>query len=308
MGVSEPVLVIAFNRPDLLAVLLQRLREVEPSRLFIAVDGPRQERAGEAERVQACRELAETVDWDCEVRTLFQESNLGCGRGVSTAISWFFENVERGIILEDDIIPDPSFFGFCSELLDRYEDDDRVFAVSGCNYVPAEGLSDPGAPYRFSRVPHIWGWAGWRRTWEGYRLDISDWRDRLPTGRLWESAGRSLPGMVFWAGMFRTLGRGEIDTWDGQLVLSAMEGGRLTATSNVNLVENVGFGTGATHTVEGMDVQPVAAIALPTSRMPVRLDERADAWTRRHHFHATATGVPAMMVKYLRQRLNRRRP
>lgn len=305
---DEPILVIAFNRPDRLATLLDRLRALQPTRLFVAVDGPREGRAGEAALVQECRDLVSTVDWECEVQTLFQDRNLGCGLGVSTAVTWFLGEVERGIILEDDLVPDPSFFGFCTELLDRYETDERVFAVSGCNYVPASGLTNPDAPYRFSRVPHIWGWATWRRSWTDYRLDISDWRMRLPLSRLWRASGRSPAGTVYWSGVFRTLGRGEIDTWDGQLVLAAMARGGLTATSNVNLVENVGFGAEATHTVEAMDVQPVASIALPTRPVPVEVDEKADAWTRRHHFHATAGGVSRMAVKYLRQRANRRRP
>ena len=151
---TEAVLVIAFNRPDHLGVLLDRLRAVKPPRVYVAVDGARDGRPDEAERVQACRDLVAAIDWPCQVETLFQDRNLGCGLGVSTAISWFFAHEERGIILEDDIIPDPSFFPFCSELLDRYQDDRRVFAISGCNFVPREEMGSHGA-YRFSQVPHI---------------------------------------------------------------------------------------------------------------------------------------------------------
>ena len=157
--ITEPILLLAFNRPDYLAGLIERLREVQPTRIFIAIDGPREDRPEEASKVQACRDLVGTIDWPCEITTLFQESNLGCGLGVSTAITWFFDNVERGIILEDDLEPDPSFFGYCSELLDRYEQDPRVFAISGCNYVPSADQGFPDQSYRFSQVAHIWGWA-----------------------------------------------------------------------------------------------------------------------------------------------------
>jgi len=303
MAVTEPVLVMAFNRPDRLATLVDCLREVEPTRLYLAVDGARPDRDGEAERVQACRDLASAIDWDCEVRTLFQDRNLGCGLGVTTAITWFFGVEERGIILEDDIIPDPTFFGFCSELLDRYEDDDRVFAVSGANLVPPTELSHAEEAYRFTQVPHIWGWATWRRSWVLHRLDISDWRRRLPLHRLWTRAGRSVPGTVFWASTFELLGRKQVDTWDGQLVLAAMATGQLTAISNVCLTENIGFGTDATHTVESMEgLLPVMPIALPTRPVPVKVDRRADRWTRRHHFGATAVGVTRLAVKYLQRR------
>ena len=120
MATNEPVLLIAFNRPDHLIKVIDRLREVKPSAIYFAVDGARADRLEEKSKVDACRALVAAFDWPCEVKTLFHDTNLGCGLGVSTAITWFFENVERGIILEDDIVPDPSFFPFCSDLLDRY--------------------------------------------------------------------------------------------------------------------------------------------------------------------------------------------
>ena len=172
MTVTEPILVIAFNRPDHLTVLIGRLREIQPKKIYFAVDGPRKNKDGEAEKVALCRNLADSIDWDCQVITNFQESNLGCGLGVSTAITWFFENEERGIILEDDIIPDPSFYPFCTELLRRYELDLAVFAISGCNFVPPDQISVSNG-YRFSQVPHIWGWASWRDRWAQYQLDIT---------------------------------------------------------------------------------------------------------------------------------------
>ncbi len=305
-SVTEPVLVMAFNRPDHLAVLLNRLREVKPQRLYVAIDGARADRPDEAERVQACRDLVGTIDWDCTVETLFQDANLGCGLGVTTAITWFFTHEVRGIILEDDIIPVPSFFGYCTELLDRYENDSRVFAISGCNFVPDTALAHPDLPYRFSQVPHIWGWATWRRTWAQHELDISGWRSRLPMRRLWARAGRSIPGTVYWTSTFELLARKQVDTWDGQFVLAAMASGQFTATSNVNLIENIGFGTTATHTVEDRDdLQPTGAVALPMADVPVHLDHHADAWTRRHHFLATWRGMLGQAGRYLRQRQGR---
>jgi len=305
--VREPVLVMAFNRPDHLSVLLDRLREVQPERLYVAIDGARAAREGEADRVQACRDLVATVDWPCEVHTLFQDTNLGCGLGVSTAISWLFENEERGIILEDDIIPDPSFFPYCEELLERYEHDDRVFAISGCNLVPPDEQSRPDLPYRFSQVPHIWGWATWRRTWQQHRLDIRDWRQRLPARQLWERSGRSVPGALAWAGTFHMLARGEVDTWDGQLVLASMASGQWTATSNVNLTENIGFGDDATHTQNVMeDLRPVESVQFPLLDVPVELDSKADDWTRREHFRATGWGMTMNAARYVRMRLGAR--
>jgi len=303
---AEPVLVIAFNRPDHLSVLMDRLREVQPTQLFIAVDGPRPHKAGELERVQACRDLSTTVDWPCDVQTNFQNDNLGCGLGVSTAISWFFDSVDRGVILEDDIIPDPSFFPYCEELLERYENDDRVFAISGCNFVPAEHQSHPELPYRFSQVPHIWGWATWRRSWAKHRLDIADWREVLPVKTLWSRVGHSIPSTVYWTSTFELLARKEVDTWDGQLVLAAMAEDAWTATSNVNLIENIGFNEQATHTtVDRQELQPVESIRLPMAEVPVEHDSRADAWTRHHHFQATWRGMLGQAERYVKGRKRR---
>jgi len=304
---TEPVLIMAFNRPDLLQVLLDRLRLVAPASIFVAIDGARPTREGEAERVQECRDLVATIDWPCEVRTQSQESNLGCGLGVSTAISWFFEHVERGIILEDDIIPDPSFFPYCTELLDRYEDDQRVFAISGCNFVPASDQTNPQQSYRFSQVPHIWGWATWRRSWQQHELDISGWRSRLPIRSLWARVGHSIPATVYWTGIFELLARKQVDTWDGQFVLASMVSQQLTATSNVNLIENIGFGESATHTVEDRhELTPVSRIQLPTLAVPVVVDRKADEWTRVHHFNATWRGMLDQVDGYRKQRRRRK--
>ena len=307
VAVTEPVLVMAFNRPDHLKVLLQRLREVQPERLFVAIDGPRASRPGESERVQECRALVDTVDWPCEVHRLFQERNLGCGLGVSTAISWFFDNVEQGIILEDDIIPDPTFFPFCSELLARYRNDEHVFAISGCNFVPPDHQSRSDLPYRFSQVPHIWGWATWRRSWDKHRLDIAGWRRQLPQTTLWKRLGYSIPGTVYWTSTFELLARKEVDTWDGQFVLAAMAVNKWTATSNVNLVQNIGFGQEATHTVESLhELRPVESIALPLVEVPVMHDALADKWTRKHHFRATWRGMLDQLDRYRKQRQGRK--
>jgi hypothetical protein len=299
---DTPVLLVAFNRPDRLEALIERLRGVRPSRLYVAVDGPREHVATDADRVAATRAVVDTVDWTADVRTLFRTENLGCGLGVSGAISWLFENEERGIILEDDVLPDASLFPFCADLLERYETDDRVFAVSGCNFVPPEAITIP-ASYRFSAVPHIWGWATWRRSWSHYSYDLEGWRERLTTSALWRATHGSPAGVAYWNAVFTLMSRQAVDTWDYQFVLAAMASGGLTATSNVNLVENVGFGNDSTHTVEVpaylRAVEPMPApLVHPTH---VRPDPGADAWTRKHVFDATPTGLLRQGSRFLRR-------
>ena len=302
MTVTEPILVIAFNRPDHLKILIDRLREVQPTRVYLAVDGPREGNEGEEHKVTECQEMVSDIDWECDVTTNFQESNLGCGLGVSTAITWFFDNEDRGIILEDDIIPDHSFFPFCEELLVRHQNDSHVFAISGCNFVPPEEISTH-ADYRFSQVPHIWGWATWRNRWQQYNLDIAGWRKDLPATKLWAKSGHSIPAAVYWAGTFELLARKEVDTWDGQLVYLCMKTGMLTATSNTNLIENIGFNEQATHTLVDRDeLQPIIPVSLPTTPQLVQLDKKADAWTRKNHFRATWRGMLDQGDRFLKQR------
>ena len=300
--ITEPILVIAFNRPDHLKVLIDRLREIQPTRIYFAVDGPREGNEAEKHKVTECQEMVSDIDWDCEITTNFQKSNLGCGLGVSTAITWFFNNEEHGIILEDDIIPDLSFFPFCEELLVRHENDSHVFAISGCNFVPPEDISTHAA-YRFSQVPHIWGWATWRNRWQQYNLDITGWRKDLPLTKLWAKSGHSIPAAVYWAGTFELLARKEIDTWDGQLVYMCMRTGMLTATSNTNLIDNIGFNEQATHTLVDLgELQPITAISLPTIPQLVQLDKKADAWAQKNHFRATWRGMFDQGDRFLKQR------
>ena len=305
MPVTEPVLVIAFNRPDHLAVLLQRLREVGVSNLFVAIDGARKGRVGEDSKVAECQALVNAIDWPCDVQTLFQESNLGCGLGVSTAITWFFTHVEHGIILEDDVIPDPTLFPFCSELLERYAHDSRVFAISGCNFVPTDAQSWPQEPYRFTDFVHVWGWATWRRSWNRHALDIRDWRRRLPLPTLLRRSGYRPATTLYWATNLELTARGAIDTWDYQLALASLEQGSLVATSNINLVENIGFDAAATHTTIGSSgLQPVGHAMLPVADVPVRMDVKAAQWTMRHHCKATTVGAWDRLRRYAMSRRN----
>ena len=304
---TEPVLLTAFNRPELMRRVLDRVRTYEPNRLFIAVDGPRARTPDDEPLVNECRKMIEEVDWDCEVETLVHDENLGCGRAMSTAITWFFEHNEQGIILEDDTLPNASFFSFCAELLVRYVSDDRVFAVSGCNLAPDNHVIDPAAPYRFSRIPTVWGWATWRRAWQTYRLDIRDWKSECGVTQLARTLGRSATMTAFWATEFELTGRGNVDTWDWQLSYASMRNDQFVATSNVNLVENIGFGADATHTHgESPILQAPRPVPLPLPDVPVMWDRRADEWVTRNHFGGSLLTSVDRVRQYLwnRQKVN----
>src|SRR4030042_6453503 len=151
---TTPVLFLIFNRPDTTEKVFDEIRKAKPKKLFVAADGPRQDKQGEKEKVGRARQIViDGIDWDCEIKTLFRDKNLGCKVAVSSAINWFFENEEMGIILEDDCLPHQSFFRFCGELLEKYKDDERIMVISGENLL--FGRKRTNYSYYFSRYYHI---------------------------------------------------------------------------------------------------------------------------------------------------------
>jgi hypothetical protein len=180
---STPVAFIIFNRPDTTARVFEAIRRAEPPQLLIVADGPRVDRPSDVERCAAARAVIERVDWDCEVLTNYAEANMGLADRVSSGLDWVFSLCDRAIVLEDDCLPDPSFFRFCDELLDRYRDDERVMAISGDNF--QLGRRRTRYSYYLSRYNHCWGWATWRRGWQHYDHRMQLWPLVRDGGWLW---------------------------------------------------------------------------------------------------------------------------
>ncbi len=254
MAVSTPIALCTFNRPDCLARVLAVLREVQPTTLLIFGDEPRPGHRTDAGRVKACRRLVLGIDWDCDVKTLYAEKNLGCRIRVSSGISWAFNHTERLIILEEDCVPHPDFFPYCEELLERYEHDKRVMAVSGNTF---EESPPTEFSYYFSKYPHCWGWATWKRAWGLMDLNLSRWEQLRDTA--WLERIADVPEEVeMCREVFDKVRAGEIDSWAFPWKFSCWVHGGLTALPGRNLVSNIGFGPEATHT----------KIASPLANMP----------------------------------------
>lgn len=294
-----PVLVLGFNRPDRVRKLFETLAIIRPEQLFFAVDGPRANVPEDQDRVAETRRLIGLVDWDCETYTQFQDTNLGCARGVTAGIDWFFSRVTEGIILEDDVIPSISFFQFCADLLVKYRDDQRVWCISGSNRIPSGNLSTQFS-YRFSSIPQVWGWATWRDRWEKYSLDIRQWRSAGPSqAQLLKTVGYSPAAFAYWSANFDLMARMAVDTWDIQLVKAAMQNKAWAAIPNVNLVENIGWGESATHTREvPRSLQAVQEMSFPLKHPPVRVDTRADRQMNRLVYQATPIGLWKQFLRY----------
>jgi len=292
---ETPVAFLIFNRPGTTGRVFEAIRAARPRRLLVVADGPRPSRPGEAELCRATRAVLERVDWRCEVQTRFSEENLGCRRRISSGLSWVFEQVEEAIVLEDDCLPEPSFFPYCAELLERYRRDERVAFVSGTSY--QFGRRRGPYSYFFSRYPHVWGWAGWRRTWRRYDVDMALWPEARDAGWLEQLHDRRFV-RGFWRTMFDDTYAGRVDTWDYQLVFACQAAGALSVTPEVNLVRNVGFGDGATRTTRRnrFAEMPAAPMPFPLRHPPFVVRHReADEETENSQHLA-----PVLPVRLLR--------
>jgi hypothetical protein len=273
---------IIFRRPRETQQVLARIREARPPALFVIADGPRPDRADDAGRCREARRVVEAgIDWPCEVVRIYADANLGCARRVSSGLDEVFRRVPEAIVLEDDCLPDPTFFPFCEELLARFRDDARIAQIAGCSYQDAARV--PAAPsYHFSRYPHCWGWATWRRAWAHYDHGMKAWRDPAQRRRVVKAFPHP-DERRYWRLNLRDTAAGKVDSWAYRWTFAVFRNDGLCVNPYRNLISNLGFGQEATHTGEASH----PAAALPLSPMPFPLihpagdtrDTAADAFT-----------------------------
>jgi hypothetical protein len=246
---QTPVLFLIFNRPSTTRIVFESIRSARPRVLYVAGDGPRPGIHADVDRCRETRQIATQIDWNCELHTLFRERNFGIGRGVAAAITWFFRHVPEGIVLEDDCLPDPSFYRFCEELLAFHRNQPAVMHISGNNF--QYGRRRGEASYYYSQYTHCWGWASWQRAWRLFDLSLLG-ADSRPY------------------------------VWDGEWLLAVRKNKGVAALPNVNLVKNIGFGSDATHT---RTPERYAFLAAEEMSFPLRhpagitIDRRADTLT-----------------------------
>ncbi|MCS7053538.1 MAG: hypothetical protein NZM09_07355 [Ignavibacterium sp.] len=243
---NTPVAFIIFNRPDTTKIVFEEIRKAKPKQFFIIADGPRKNKIGEDKICEQTRAIVENIDWECDVKRNYSDINLGCKKRVSSGISWVFENVDRAIFIEDDCLPDQSFFRYCQELLEYYKDREEVMLISG-NKV----LSDyevKNYSYYFSRFAHIWGWASWRRVWQKYDVSMSDWAE-INQLQFLKNILNNKKAVKYWKTIYDEVYNGDINTWDYQLEYTIWKNKGLSIIPSKNLVLNIGFNNpNATHT------------------------------------------------------------
>lgn len=237
---ESPVLFITFNRPDTTRVVFEAIRKAKPKKLYISSDGPRANKyEDDWNKISDIRKLADEVDWDCTVKTHFLQNNIGCGLGVSGAISWAFEEEEKLIIVEDDCVPSLSFFSFCNEMLDRYANEPRIMHISGTRWNEEFPIRD--CDYFFTKYDHIWGWATWKRAWQLYNFWMTDYPLFKEKKILNEILDNNIPIIKRWYLMFNDVYYREVKhTWDYQWQYCIFKNNGLCINSVKNLVTNIG--------------------------------------------------------------------
>jgi hypothetical protein len=278
------------------------IRQIKPVRLFIAADGPRTTIPGEVEQCNIVRKyVLDNIDWDCEVKILFRDENLGCGKSVSGAITWFFEQVEQGIILEDDCVPSISFFSYCEELLEKYKDNHLIYHIAGYNPL---GITKTKNSYYFARIQHCWGWATWKQAWDKYNYNINELDDFIKENKI-NGVFKRKCDREYWLSIFKKMEKHEIDTWDYQWTYTIFKNNGLCINPSLNLISNIGFGSDSTHTFEADSIynnQPRYDISIIKHPKYIKIDNPIinrinricfcnESWLRRTYKRIKQKGV-----------------
>jgi hypothetical protein len=279
-GLDVPVALFAFNRPDCLARVLSSVRTARPRLLFVVADGARPTHPEDMSRCKASLALIESIDWPCEIRRRVAEQNLGCDVRLSTGLDWVFGQAAEAIVLEDDIVPDPSFFPWCAAMLHRYRDEPTIMHISGRNEL---GCWECGnSDHLVARRGSISGWATWARAWFG--VDRSFSQNATTQSALEQLTPDPLLAAEL-AMLLDLLSSGRLTAWDSTWSLGKGLAGGLSVIPPINLVANIGFGWQATHSVDEADVRatlPVGSVARPAAFGTKRVrevDARYDRWS-----------------------------
>ena len=291
-GLSVPVVLIVFNRPELTKRIAEIVRDAKPSQLYVVADGPRIGYPNEKETCDSVRSVIDTIEWDCPVFKSYADENMGCQKRVYSGLNWVFSKVESAIILEDDCLAHPSFFHFCDELLHLYKNDERIAVISGNNF--QFGRQRTKDSYYFSRYPHCWGWATWRRAWGDCDIEMEEWPEMRRNGFLEGLFARSSSAR-YWSSKFQSTYDKKVDSWSFPWTFSCWSQSRLTILPEQNLVTNIGFCELGTH--HRNNKTPFANMKVFPMKFPLKhpkyivRDSRADSFTQSYQFGFIARAV-----------------
>lgn len=284
-----PILIIYFNRPDIFSTLLDSLATFEPREIFLSCDGARNS-SDDDSKITACEELIRNkITWECNLHHNKAKFNHGCDVWIPISISWFFNQVEAGIILEDDCLIGSDFYIFCCDLIHKYWDNSSVMNISAPNFqIQKWGTDD----YYFSKYPSNWAWATWRRAWLNFS-DVTNLDAFLKSNENLKKIIRSPVEQKFWKRFFAGLSTGKYTYWDAKWLYSIWRCSGVSITPNVNLSSNIGFGKSATHTKKidpghNLKIHP---ISIPLKHpQKIQIQEEADFFLFNSRYKPTIKG------------------
>jgi hypothetical protein len=284
VNIKTPIVLIAFNRPDTTKIVFDSIKEIKPKKLYVAIDGPRAHKSGEANLCKEVLEITKKVDWDCDVKYLVREENLGCKYGVSGAITWALENEDRIIVVEDDIVASPAFFSFAEKLLEKFKDDDRIGMISGNNYTPIAMDDD----YLFSRYGHIWGWATWKRVWSKFDVEVPEIinaiDNNLENMSFVSSGEKRFYKKYFKKRASRIMNKTE-NAWGPQFRFFRDQNKLLSIVPKVNLASNIGVNSSRTNAVtKGNENYYPAETNFFLENHPLKVEKNSEY--DKYHFNA----------------------
>ena len=299
LPLDVPIVFVIFNRPSLTRQVFDVIRQVKPSQLFVIADGYDGDDETKIRAIAETRRIIDEVNWECEVRKNYSETNLGCARRVSSGLDWIFEQVEEAIILEDDCVPDLAFFWFCEELLEKYRFDDRIFSISAQNFYPQ---ADHPYSYTFSQHHHCWGWATWKRAWNYFDFDMKLWSE-VREKNLLQDIFCETSAIKSWNQIFKSTYSGEINSWAYRWSFACLLQNALSIHPKCHLVTNIGFGDDATHTTStnsSFAHIKTQAIESPLKHPPfIVRDVKADHYIQQKAFQLTGWQMTKSLVKDL---------
>ncbi len=300
-----PVLLITFNRPERFKHVLEAVKVVSPAELYIFQDGPRNDN-DKVLCAEVRKEIEGMISWPCNKHTYYSEKNLGCGPGPAAAITWFFNNVSQGIIIEDDAIPHPDFFDFAAELLEKFADDDSVMAI-GSMRIDNRTYGD--GSYFFSKMNHtLCAWATWKRSWQLFDYRLLDFSVK-ELNQCLKFYGSRLREREYWCERLEEIHKDALNdsSWDQQFWMSIWRHKGKGILPNSNLSTNIGFDNYGTHTYDPanpaskVELEPILPIVHPTSTI---IQRKADLAFQKLYFQPWAYGWKG--VRNLPFRLNKR--
>jgi hypothetical protein len=285
---KTPVVFIIFNRPETTKKVFEKIRQAKPEKLLIIADGPRKNHPEDKEKCAATRKVINGVDWKCKVLKNYSNTNLGLAKRISSGLDWVFDNVNEAIILEDDCLPNLTFFQFCKELLKKYQNDERIFAITGQNV--QFGKKRTNYSYYFSRYFHCWGWATWKRAWNHFDFDMKQW-PKMKNDNYLKKILKNNRAVKYWTKIFQSCYEGKINSWAYKWIFAGFISRSLNIIPNVNLISNIGFGTESTHLKDSKNPyanMPTEKIIFPLKHPPgMMTNKKADNFEQKTLFDPT---------------------